>query len=273
MTETTTPTGDSDQDSSGITNEPLLDDKNTEQSSAVEGNETETESTEQSTDSGSDDKSSTTEESSNDNSEEDITAFAKSQGYDPTTLTANEKKLLTQLKKNSAEKRKEIEAGNSKKLDKEVTDLYAPEGTDRIADIEKRQALLDARQQKQDFWDQNPEDRAYEAKMAEILLKEKEDFGPDAARQLAKNLPRLLREAKFAEGAFDSDAARDAGRREEREELRKKQEAGADSAHASTSSASGDTKINAEWVENEYDPFNPEHRKMLDAAVARGDLY
>lgn len=278
MTETTTPTGDSNQDSSGITNEPLLEEQNTEQTTAVEETkETDTDTGEQSHESGSDDNSSTTEESSSDNSDKDIEAFAKSQGYDLTQMSETEKKLIRQLRENSVEKRKEIDAEASKKLDKDVNDLFKPnEGSDDkavIAAIQRKQLLQDEKIARQDYFANNPEDRKYEAKMAEILAKEKEQYGEDAAWRLLNNLPRLVREAKFADGAFDSDAARESGRREEREELRRRQEAGADTAHASTPTANSAGKIDRAWVESTYDPNNPEHQKLLDEAMARGELY
>lgn len=270
MTEQTTPTGDNDQDSSGITNEPLLEQENIEQSTAVE----ESNDTDQSESSDSaSDTSSTTEESSDDNSEEDITAFAKSQGIDLDKATETEKKLLAQLKKNSREARQEVEAKNGKKFDKTIDDLSPTkdaQGADaKVAILEARLAAKDA---KDAFWAENPDDRQYESKMSELLTEEKEKYGADAAWQLAQNLPRLLREAKFASGAYDSDAARDAGRREEREALRKKQEGGSDSAHA-TSQAPAAGKVDREWIENEYDPSNPEHQRALDEAMASGSLY
>lgn len=271
MTETTTPTGDNDQDSSGTQNAPLLEDNNIEQSSAVE----DTNDTDQSESSDSaSDTSSTTEESSDDNSEEDITAFAKSQGIDLENATETEKKLLVQLKKNSREKRQEAEAKNSKQFDKAIDGLSTTTdagSTDaKVALLEARLAAKDA---KDSFWAENPEDRKYESKMSELLLEEKDKYGADAAWQLAQNLPRLLREAKFAAGAFDSDAARDAGRREEREALRKAQEGGADTSHATSTNGATNGKIDAAWVADTYDPNNAEHRKLLDDALASGSIY
>lgn len=268
--DTTTPTGDVDQNSSGITNdEPLLDKTNNEQSSAVE----DTNDTDQSesSDSGSD-TSSTTEESSSDNSEKEIEAFAKSQGLDIATMTETEKKLVTQLRNQSVIKRKEIDQKASKEFDKTLEDVTpTADPSDAIAQVNLMRAQIQAKNAKDTFWNENPDDRQYEAKMSELLLKEKEDFGDAAAWQLAQNLPRLLREAKFANGDFNSDAARDAGRREEREELRRKQEGGADSLNAtSTSSSTSTGAVTLDWIENEYSSNNPEDVKKLDAWMQSG---
>lgn len=268
MAETTTPTGGVDQDSSDIRDESLLENDNND--SAVE--ET------QDTDNGDTSQSASTESSNEDESSDednsDISAFAKSQGYDPNDLTERETKLLRQLKKQSVKARKEIDAQGAQKLDKEITEISKPKAEDdRLTVIEKRQALAEARETKQRFWDENPSDRQYESKMAEILTQEREERGDAAAAVLASNLPRLLREAKYASGEFDSDAARESGRRAEREDLRRKQEGGADGAHATNSSGGSDTKITKAWLESTYDPNNPEHRKMVDEAMARGELY
>lgn len=271
MTDTTTPTGDADQDSSGIGNEPLLD-TNSENTTAVEETTNDTDES-SNTESASDETSSTAEESSDDNSE-DISAFAKSQGYDPEQLTDNERKLLTQLRKNSVEKRRQIDQEANRKLNDEVQSAApAAADDDRVAKIERNQAIQDEKIRRQDYFMQNPEDQAYEGKMAEIVAEEREKFGDAAAWQLLQNLPRLVREAKFASGVYDSDAARESGRREERENLRHAQEAGADASHASTPTSTNSQKVDRDWIENVYDPSNPEHQKMLDDAMVRGTIY
>lgn len=273
MTETTTPTDEVvDQSSSDSGDASLLDDNN-EQDSAVE-RQNDTDSGEQdSQDSDSDDSSSQDDSS---NEDKGLAKFAKSQGIeDLSELSAREKSLLKTAHDNIREKRKSMkDDADQRKLSDEIEDMSKPkEGDDANAILLKRMANLEAENKSNKFWTDHSEDRKYEGKMAELLLEEKKTFGEDAAWRLAQNLPRLLREAKFATGDNDSDVARDAGRREERERLRKEQEGSADGAHASQSVSKGKTKINADWVENTYDPSNEEHRKMLDAAIARGDLY
>jgi hypothetical protein len=272
MTETTTPTDEvADQSSSDIRDESLLE-RDSEQNSAVEHQDSDSsESNESDTDSSS-------SESNDDSSDEDkgLAKFAKSQGIDDLTdLTEREIKLLKVARDNVREQRKQLEeAANQRKVEDEIKDLHQPDENDGQDEVlAKRLARLEVKEVTDKFWNENSDDRKYESEMAKLLLKEKEEYGPEAARLLANNLPRLLREAKASAGAFDSDAARDAGRREERERLRKIQEGGADNSHASQSVSQQKTKIDADWVENVYQPSNPEHRKLLDEAISRGDLY
>lgn len=269
MTETTTPTDEVVDQSSSDTRDASLLEQDNEQDSAVE-RQNDTDSSE-SNDSGSDSSSST-----DDGSDEDkgLAKFAQSQGYDLETMTDNEKKLLGTLRKNSAEKRKEVEAEKKRKVNDQVEELTTPTKDDDASEVLlKRMARLETKEMTSNFWRDNQDDVKYEDKMAELLIEEKEKYGDDAAWRLAQNLPRLLREAKFADGAYDSDAARDAGRREERERLRKAQEGSAETSHATQGVAQSSKKVDKAWVENEYDPTNPEHQKLLDTAISRGDLY
>lgn len=270
MTETTTPTDEvADQSSSDIRDESLLE-QDSEQNSAVEHQGTDS--------SESEDSDSSSSESKDGSSDEDkgLAKFAKSQGIDDLSdLSEREIKLLKVAQDNVREKRKQLEEdANQRKVEDEIKDLHLPEENDGTEDVlAKRLARLEVKEVTDKFWQSNADDRKYESEMAKLLLQEKQEYGPEAARLLAGNLPRLLREAKASAGAFDSDAARDAGRREERERLRKIQEGGADNSHASQSVSQTKTKIDADWVENVYQPSNPEHRKLLDEAISRGDLY
>lgn len=271
MTETTTPTDEVvDQSSSDIGDESLLGQDN--QESAVERNDTDSS---ESNDSGSDSSSSQDEGSDEDKG---LAKFAKSQGIDDLSeLSEREKSLLKVAHDNQRKQRKEMEDDAKKrKLGDEVNDLTKPsKDDDATVQLQKRMARFEAKEMTNDFWSQHQDDRKYEAKMAEILAKEKEEFGADAAWRLAQNLPRLLREAKFADGAFDSDAARDAGRREERERLRKSQEGAADSAHASQSGIASNKRITreelADMPRKEYEQLRDSGE--LDRMIARGDLY
>lgn len=273
MTETTTPTDEVvDQSSSDIRDESLLE-QDSEQNSAVEHQE-DTDSSE-SNDSDSD-SSSTSESKSDDSSDEDkgLAKFAKSQGFDPANLTDGEKKALKLAHENQKAYRKAKEEENTKKISDEVQELYQPDEDDgRLEVIEKKLAQAEAKNVTNEFWAQHPDDKQYEAQMVEALINEKKEYGDDAARRLAANLPRLLREAKFLAGADSSDAARDAGRRDERERLRKTQEGAADSAHASQSSSSATKKLTRESIEAMPYAEYESRRAEIDAAIARGDLY
>lgn len=273
MTETTTPTDEVvDQSSSDIRDESLLDENN-EQDSAVE-QRNDTDSGEQSQDSDSEQSSTKAEQSSDE--DKGLAAFAKSQGFaDFDSLSEDAKRALRIAQKQVQKDRKELqEQANKRKVDQEVEELYQPGENDDTNDvILKRMAVLEARDTTSKFWAENPDDKKYESKMAELLIEEKEKYGPEAARLLAQNLPRLLREAKASSGAYDSDAARDAGRRDERERLRKIQEGAADSAHATQASAVANKKLTREDVANMSDEEYVKRRDEIDAAIQRGDLY
>jgi hypothetical protein len=273
MTETTTPTDEVvDQGSSDIRDESLLDNSN-EQTSAVE-QRNDTDSGEQSQDSGSEQSSTKAEQSSDE--DKGLAAFAKSQGFDDfDNLSEDAKKALRIARKQVQSDRKDLEEqANKRKVDQEVEGLYQPDENDDTNDaILKRMAIYEARDTTSRFWADNPDDKKYETKMAELLLEEKQKYGVEAAQLLAGNLPRLLREAKAVSGAYDSDAARDAGRREERERLKKVQEGSADSAHATQTSSVANKKLTREAVANMSDEEYVKRRDEIDAAIQRGDLY
>lgn len=274
MTETTTPTDEVvDQSSSDIGDESLLGQDN-EQTSAVEQNEDT--DTDVSTGSDSNDSSSQGDQSQED--DKGLAKFAKSQGIDDLTeLSSREKSLLKVAHDNQRKQRKEMEDdANKRKLSDEMNDLTTPSKDDDANEVLlKRMARFEARDMTTTFWSEHQDDKKYESKMAEILSKEKEQYGADAAWRLAQNLPRLLREAKFDAGAFDSDAARETGRREERERLRKAQEGSADSAHATQSSGASTKRLSREELDamprDEYVKLRDSGE--LDKIIARGDLY
>lgn len=274
MTETTTPTDEVvDQSSSGTGDgAPLLEQDN-EQDSAVEQN-SDTDANESDA-SDSDDSSSQGDESEDDKG---LAKFAKSQGFDDyDNLSDDAKKALRIARKQVQRDRKDLEdKANQRKLGDEMNELTKPSKDDNANDVLlKRMARFEARDMTTTFWSEHQDDKKYEPKMAEILAKEKEEYGPDAAWRLAQNLPRLLREAKFAAGAYDSDAARETGRREERERLRKAQEGSADNAHATQGSSVSSKRITRESLDamprEEYEKIRDSGE--LDRAIARGDLY
>lgn len=200
--------------------------------------------------------------------DEALAKFAKSQGIDDLSeLSKRERSLLKAAHDNRVAARSKKP---SREMEKEVQEAYTSSDD---SDTIRRLNQLEAKQKLSDFFTENPEAKDYEKEMAEVLQEERTQFGDDAARSLAGNLPRLVREAKFRAGVYDSDAARESGRRDEREALRKRQEASADAPHASSSLANSTSKVTREWVETEYNPDNAEHVKMLDEAISRGDLY
>ena len=271
-----------DQSSSGSQNEEPLLDKDTNQSAEEQQD---TVSGEQSQDAGQSsedepqDKGTTQSQDSSDADDDGLAKFAKSQGFDYGSLTDNEKKALKIAHDNQKAFRKERQdAGELTKTLEDAHEVSQDELDDmdpmeaRIARNEAETAKLRASQKVSDFYNQNPDARGLEAEMKQLVLDEKEKYGPEAARYLASDLNRLYILAKASRGDNDVETAREAGRREEREELRKKQEGSADGGHAQQTNQTP-PKVTRDWIDNEYDPSNEEHRNMLDEAINRGDLY
>ena len=200
----------------------------------------------------------------------DLKRFAKSQGFDPENLTEGEVKALSIAHKQVKETRKKLELENKGAVEKAINEI------DKESDLSDRE-YFEFRLKQRDmvdnirqYWQENPDDKAYEAEAITILQAEKERYGDDAMLRLAENMPRLVREAKHNAGAFDPDKLAEKGRKEERERLNKLQSGSADVAHATTSDTPSKDEVNADWVRNVYDPTNEEHRKKLDNFMASG---
>lgn len=264
MSEVQSPTETgADQDSSDIRDESQLEENQQDQSADYDESGNSSDEQEQSSEE-------SQNESANDEKEEvdeALAKFAKSQGIeDLSELSKREKSLLKAAHDNRV-------AARSKKPSREIQEEINQSFSGDDSDTTRRLNQLEAKQKLSDFFIENPDAKDYEKEMAEVLQEERTQFGDDSARALAGNLPRLVREAKFRAGAYDSDAARESGRRDERESLRKRQEASADVGHASSSLQNASTKVTRDWIESSYDPTNPEHQKLVDDAISRGDLY
>lgn len=263
MTELTTPTEEVVETPTGSESDLPVENTN---ESAVESVE-DTASEEQS-ETGSND--SNTEESQVD---EDLKRFAKSQGYsdeDLKDLTPREVKALGIARKQVQETRKKLELENKGAIEKEVNQV---DKESELADREYFEFRLKQRDMIdniREYWRTNQDDAKYEAEAVAILQTEKEKYGVDAMLRLAENMPRLVREAKHNAGAFDPERIAEQGRKEERERLNKLQSGSADSAHATTSDAPSKDEVTVEWIKNEYDVSNPEHRLKLDKFMASG---
>lgn len=227
------------------------------------------------------DESRSTQKSGSSDDDEALARFAKSQGIeDIEDLSDREKRLLKVARDNQVNSRKKLEKENEGKVLETVEKLHsseqASEDDDEVTALLKAQdqqiRLINARQRSQDFFSKVPEAREYEAEMAQVLVNEKEKYGEAAAVILAQNLDRVFREAKDLRGDNDVDSAREAGRRAEREELRRKQEASSESASATDHSKGKTPKVTRDWIANHYDPSNEEHRKMVDEAMAKGAI-
>lgn len=263
MTETTTPTEEVVVAPVGSESTDLPTDTTTD--SAVES--VEDTASQETVEPGSND--STSEESQN-KVDADLKRFAKSQGFDPDNLTEGEIKALGIAQKQVRETRKQLEVQNKGAIEKELN------GIDKDSELSDRD-YFDFRMKQRDmidnvreYWRQNPDDAKYEAEAVALLQAEKEQYGDDAMLRLAGNMPRLVREAKFAAGVDPAVEAAEKGRKEERERLNKLQSGSADGAHASTSDMPVKDEVTVDWIKSEYDPTNAEHRAKLDKFMNGG---
>ena len=200
----------------------------------------------------------------------DLKRFAKSQGFDPENLTEGEVKALSIAHKQVKETRKKLELENKGAIEKEVNQVDKESELPDREYFEFRLKQRDMVDNIREYWRTNPDDAKYEAEAVAILQEEKERYGTDAMLRLADNMPRLVREAKAAAGAFNPEVYAEQGRKEERERLNKLQSGSADGAHATTTDTPSKDEVTADWVKNEYDPTNAEHRAKLDAFMASG---
>lgn len=224
-------------------------------------------------------KKQTTQDDSSDD-DDGLAKFAKAQGYDPDKLTDGERKALKLARDNQKAFREA--SGSKEQLDEAIDQVYDPraagedEGMDEYEKRDKerdmRIARIEAKSELDAYYRQDPDASKYAKEAGELLVEVAKEQGQQAAAVLARNKKYLFTLAKDRAGVFNTDAARETGRREERESLRKRQEGSADGAHATQPGASATPKVTREWVENEYDPSNPEHRKMVDEAMAAGTL-
>lgn len=210
-----------------------------------------------------------------------LAKFAKGQGYtdeDIAGMSEREKKTLLSLKKS---------ADAHRNPDKKLTDandlVDAPkQGATEDDEFKREFRQYKYERQVDSFWaGDGGRDRALEPVMAEILNEKVAELTPilgeQAARQHAFNLSRdlgtLYSMAQIKSGTFDPNAAKEEGRREERDSIRQQSSASAPQAHAVTPGTPSTPKVDREWLTNTYDPTNEEHKTLLAEAMARGDLY
>lgn len=207
--------------------------------------------------------------------DENLKRFAKSQGFDPDNLTEGEIKALGIAHKQVKETRKKLENEQKGNLEKEVKSVGKDSDLSDREYFEFRMKQRDMIDDVRRYWQENPEDAQYEANAVELLKAEKDAYGVDAMLRLAENMPRLMREAKYNAGAFDPGKIAEKGRKEERERLNKLQSGAADGANAtSNTTTNSNDEVTADWVKNEYDPTNEEHRKKLDSFMnSGGNMY
>lgn len=196
--------------------------------------------------------------------------YAESKGFDPTTLTENERRALKIARDNQRDFRK----GPEKKVTDVVDELSKPvanESEDAAFKREFRQ--FKAEQATSKFWGEEGRNRELEPVMVEILNEKKEQYGKAYVETLVSDLDTLYGLAQLRSGTPGAVSVdQEAIRREERESIRKRQVAGVGQSHAVSQTNAGTPKIDRDWLENEYDPSNAEHIQLVDAAVASGIL-
>jgi hypothetical protein len=217
-----------------------------------------------------------TENSGGQNDDDGLAKFAKSQGFDPENMTDGEKRALKIAHDNQ-------KAYRNSTNEAKVTDVSKDLNTPKPDATEEEQFRSEFRQfkyeqQTNQFWGESKDgvairDKTLEPTMVQILNEKKEQYGADYARTLSQDLPTLYDLARLKNGAnLGPDA--EAIRREERESIRQRANASDGNQHAvNQAQGNNPAKIDRNWLETQYDPSNEEHRKLVDAAVARGDLY
>ena len=155
---------------------------------------------------------------------DEVSDWAKKQGYDLENLTADQAKTLA---KRVIDNQKAYHEANSRlkaaeNFSTETSEVYDQEEQNPVIS-EANKALAAIRTER--FFNQNPGAEEYSGKMVELITKERETYGDDAARILANNLPRLYTLAKAEMAAQDASAEYDKGRQDERRNLAQSQQA------------------------------------------------
>jgi len=212
--------------------------------------------------------SNTNSESQNDDG---LAKFAKSQGFDPENITDGERRALKIAHDNQKAYRNNA---NEKKVTDAVSEYNAPvAGDSDDAAFRKEFAQFKYEQTSEKFFGGEGIDRAHEPAMVQILNEKKEQYGADYAKVLSQDLATLYGLAQIKSGSnTGAPVDPEAIRREERESIKRQQTASAGQPHAVTQNNPQSQKIDREWLSTVYQPSNPEHRKMVDEAVANGDL-
>lgn len=197
--------------------------------------------------------------------DEGLAKFAKSQGFDPDSLTEGETKALKLAHENQKAFRKSTVATAKAELDGDIT-------KDEIAQFQAEFRQYQAQKQAETFFSQEGRDDSLAPVMTAVLEEKRAEYGDEYASVLSRDMELLYDLAKLKQGTVGAASVdEDAVRREERESINQKITAGASSAHATASaSQTGQApKIDAAWIANVYDPRNKEHVELMQQAGYR----
>lgn len=190
-----------------------------------------------------------------------LAKFAKSQGIeDITQLDETAQRLLKVAHDNHS-----AVLANRGEQGKKITDTTKGLGG---TDTEARLAQLEYERETDQFWSGEGRDKNLESSMVEILNEKAEKYGKDYAFQLSRDLDTLYGMAQLKNGGVSAPVDAEAIRREERESIRQQSNATDTAAHASTGHVASNNKVDDAWIENVYDPSNPDHVKLADAYFA-----
>lgn len=249
----TAPTGEDTSNTADVTQDVTVDEKSTAGASDDTAKQTET----------------NTQSETGGVVDKDLAKFAKGQGWSDEDLSSATPKELAALKLargNVVEQRASI----SKAKLSDVSDL-ASDGTDSA-----RLRKLEYTAASNAFFNQEGIDKTLEPEMVGVLKEEfervkaikGEDFAKEYITTFGDDLPKVYGLAQVKSGKLDTKTAIEQGRREERDSINRQLSASAPDSDATQATAT-ETKVTAEWIRNEYNPANPEHRALVDAAMKK----
>lgn len=195
-----------------------------------------------------------------------LAKFAKGQGInDLSELSEREISLLKMARDNKSALDKTKQ--NQPKLEETSTGLtqLGDDATD-VQKLAAKVANMEFSGKKSEFL--KGKDASLEPVMAQIVADKRKEFGDDYARALLNDLPTLYGLAQLSKPA-DTSAAIEAAKRDERTSMNQSLSASAGGANATTSKPATPIKVTSEWIRNEYNPNDPEHRALVDAAMKR----
>lgn len=199
----------------------------------------------------------TQQKGSESTTDDGLAKYAKSQGIDDISeLSEREQRFL------------KIAHDNQKAFREKGSQASIADATKNLGgtDIESRLAQLESEKLTDKFFSDG-RDRSLETKMVEILNEKKEQYGKEYAMNLSRDLDALYGLAQVRAGASSVDA--EAIRREERESINRQMSATAPTSHATQGQRQTGGQIDENWIRNEYDPRNPEHRVLVDQFYSR----
>lgn len=191
-----------------------------------------------------------------------LAKFAKSQGFDPEGLTDGERRALKIAQDNQ-------KAFRSKSVADSKAGVEGDEVTrDEIESFKQEFRSYQAEKQAENFFKEEGRDDALAPVMSDIIEEKKKEHGADYARVLSKDLNLLYDLARIRQTGSTASVDAEAIRREERESINKKLSSSTPSQHASQGGPSTSQKVDKAWIQNEYNPRDPEHVKLVDAYFA-----